>query len=113
MYRIAFKYCFFSFSVKDDTFSIIVAGDKVCMVDFMLWPWFERMPLLNRVIPETSISQSEYPHLSAWVNIMYDQPAVKATMFDLDKHAHFLMTYREKRWDYDHGIDETETISKL
>ena len=44
---------------------------------------------------------------------MYDQPAVKATMFDLDKHAHFLRTYREKRWDYDHGIDETEPISKL
>ena len=83
--------------------------DKVCMVDFMLWPWFERLPLLNYVIPETTISPSEFPQLSSWVQHMYDQPAVKATMFDIEKHAYFIKTYREKRWDYDYGLEETVT----
>ena len=85
------------------------------MVDFMLWPWFERMPLLHLVIPETAISPTEFPYLTSWVRHMYDQPAVKATMFDIDSHAHFLRTYREKKWDYDYGLEETvpDATSKL
>lgn len=78
------------------------------MVDFMLWPWFERIPLMHLVMPGTEITFSDYPYLSTWIRHMYEEPAVKATMFDLDTHAYFLKTYREKRWDYDYGLDETE-----
>ena len=92
-------------------------GEKVCMVDFMLWPWFERMPLLHMKVPETKLSPSEYPHLTSWIRHMYEEPAVKATMFDLASHAHFIQTYKEKRWDYDYGLEEddenTNTTSKL
>ncbi|KAL4234561.1 Glutathione S-transferase omega-1 [Mactra antiquata] len=80
-------------------------GDKVCMVDFMLWPWFERIGVVNAIVPATKITSEKFPRLSKWVEHMYQLPAVKMTMFDTDSHARFLTSLRvENNPDYDYGL---------
>jgi len=71
----------------------------------MLWPWFERLPVVNMIVPETKITSSNYPRLATWIEHMYQLPAVKQTMFDVEYHAHFLKTLRvDKNPDYDYGL---------
>lgn len=80
-------------------------GASVSMVDFMLWPWFERLPIVNIIVPETAINSSNYPLLASWIEHMREVPAVKATMFDVHAHAHFMKTLRvDKNPDYDYGL---------
>lgn len=80
-------------------------GKKVCMADFMLWPWFERLPVVNKIVPETTITTMNYPLLATWIKHMYQLPAVKSTLFDPDSHAHFLKTLQiDKNPDYDYGL---------
>ena len=84
---------------------MLFPGETVCMVDFMLWPWFERLPVLNRVVQETAINHRNYPRLASWIEHMVSLPAVKETMFDADSHAHFLKTLRvDKNPNFDYGL---------
>lgn len=77
------------------------------MADFMLWPWFERLPVVNAVVPETTITTSNFPLLASWIRHMYELPAVKKTMFDRISHAHFLKSLMiDKNPDYDYGLTE-------
>ncbi|XP_050399462.1 glutathione S-transferase omega-1 isoform X1 [Patella vulgata] len=77
-------------------------NNKPCMVDFALWPWFERLELLEE--KGFKLTEAEFPNLSAWVKTMYQLPAVKATMFDKESHMRFLTSYREGNPDYDFGL---------
>lgn len=86
-------------------------GSQVCMADLMLWPWFERLPVVNAVVPATTITAQKYPKLAEWISKMEQLPAVRATRFDTAAHAHFLTSLRvHNNPDYDHGL---EPISKL
>ncbi|WAR11962.1 GSTO1-like protein, partial [Mya arenaria] len=85
----------------------VSVGSKVCMADFMIWPWFERLPIVNQIVPETKITPDKYPRLAQWINSMYELPAVKETKFDVESHAHFLKTLRvDKNPDYDYGLTQ-------
>lgn len=86
-------------------------GKKVCMADFMLWPWFERLPVVNAIVPETTITDSNFPRLSSWMRHMYELPAVKKTMFDKEHHAHFLKSLMvDKNPDYDYGLVQSSKL---
>ncbi|KAL3859756.1 hypothetical protein ACJMK2_009954 [Sinanodonta woodiana] len=87
-------------------------GEKVCMVDFMIWPWFERLPLLNQVLPETRLTQDRFPSLLAWTREMYLLPAVKSTMYDFKTHRAFMDGVRDGNPDYDYGLADSAS-SKL
>lgn len=71
----------------------------------MLWPWFERFPVVNAVVPETTITSSNFPRLASWIKHMYELPAVKQTIFDTESHTRFLTSLRiENNPDYDYGL---------
>ena len=40
-------------------------NDRPMMVDYMIWPWLERIPSLNRVVPgdRVTVSESTFPKL--------------------------------------------------
>jgi glutathione S-transferase len=79
-------------------------GEKPCMVDFMIWPWFERIAVISTVAPETDITHDRFPHLTKWMTRMQQIPAVKNTYVQPEHHIHFFATLREGSPDYDHGI---------
>jgi len=74
------------------------------MVDFMIWPWFERLGVLTIIAPETEITSATFPNLSSWMTRMFDLPAVKATVYPPEDHIHFFKSLREGAPDYDYGL---------
>jgi glutathione S-transferase len=40
------------------------------MVDFMIWPWFERIAVISTVAPEVDITHDRFPHLTKWMTRM-------------------------------------------
>uniref|UniRef100_A0A8C8RCX9 Glutathione S-transferase omega n=1 Tax=Pelusios castaneus TaxID=367368 RepID=A0A8C8RCX9_9SAUR len=83
-------------SEKLDTFEEILAsrktvffgGDAVSMIDYMIWPWFERLEFfqLHDCLQRT-------PKLRRWVEAMKKDPAVEATMVDPQIYKGFFELY--------------------
>ena len=58
---------------------VYLTGNSPCMVDFMIWPWFERVPVLTVIAPEAEIDSKKFPHLTSWMKLMMQLPAVQQT----------------------------------
>ncbi|XP_078079122.1 glutathione S-transferase omega-1-like [Mustelus asterias] len=63
-------------------------GDSVSMVDYLIWPWFDRME---------AFSFHKYlekaPKLQQWMKLMRQDPATKATTHDPDTYRGFSELY--------------------
>lgn len=68
-------------------------GKSIGMVDFMIWPWFERFPLLAILIgPEFKLPESRFSNLLKWGKRMLEDKAVKLSYLTPEQHAyHFKM----------------------
>jgi len=82
-----------------------LGGASVAMVDLMVWPWLERLGLLSSVAPDLIPSKATFPNLAAYIVAMLEVPAVKATIFDLDTHLKFVMSFKAGNPDYDLGLE--------
>ncbi|XP_067909304.1 glutathione S-transferase omega-1-like [Heterodontus francisci] len=67
-----------------------IAGDSVTMIDYLLWPWFERLEalLLSKFLDQT-------PTLKRWMQEMQKDPAVKATAADIEAYRGFYELYAQ------------------
>ncbi|KAL5233998.1 hypothetical protein ACI65C_001408 [Semiaphis heraclei] len=72
--------------------STFFGGNKPSMVDYMIWPWFERLDAINPfshgafVIP----FESKFPRLTKWKSLMIVDNAVAPYYITPEKHAeHF------------------------
>ncbi|XP_051504632.1 glutathione S-transferase omega-1 [Myxocyprinus asiaticus] len=74
-------------------------GNSITMIDYMMWPWFERMEML-----ELKHCLENTPELKKWTEHMLEDPSVKATMFSTDTYKAFYKTYMEGNPNYDYGI---------
>ncbi|XP_070818811.1 glutathione S-transferase omega-1-like [Chaetodon trifascialis] len=74
-------------------------GDSITMIDYMMWPWFERLEIndLQHFLDDT-------PELKKWKELMSEDPAVKATMYSLDTYKAFYKSYVEGKPNYDYGL---------
>ncbi|XP_029466198.1 glutathione S-transferase omega-1-like [Rhinatrema bivittatum] len=65
-----------------------LGGDSVSMVDYMIWPWFERL---------APLSMEEYlndaPKLKKWVEAMMEDPVVKELLTSPEDHKGFMELY--------------------
>ncbi|XP_062988685.1 glutathione S-transferase omega-1 [Elgaria multicarinata webbii] len=73
-------------------------GNSVSMIDYLIWPWFERMEpyQLHDCLDHT-------PTLKHWVAVMKLDPAVQATITDVQAYKGYLELYLEnnpKACDY-------------
>jgi glutathione S-transferase len=75
------------------------------MIDLNLWPWLERLSLMQKVAPELVPTKANYPTLFAYMNAMLQQPAVKACYFDAETHQKFAQSFIDGKPDYDLGLD--------
>ncbi|KAM9323790.1 glutathione S-transferase omega-1-like [Gastrophryne carolinensis] len=74
--------------IKKNT--LYFGGDAVAMVDYLMWPWFERFPAFG-----LTTSFSKFPHVSAWNDRMMQDPAVQATFTKPDAHKSFFELYSQ------------------
>ncbi|KAK0134429.1 Glutathione S-transferase omega-1 [Merluccius polli] len=75
------------------------AGDSITMIDYMMWPWFERLEAL-----ELKPCMDEMPELKKWTERMFEDPAVKDTMHSVDTYKAFYKSYNAGTPDYDYGL---------
>uniref|UniRef100_H3D718 Glutathione S-transferase omega n=2 Tax=Tetraodon nigroviridis TaxID=99883 RepID=H3D718_TETNG len=74
-------------------------GDSITMIDYMMWPWFERMEVFG-----LKCCLDNAPELTKWTERMREDPAVKATSHSPDTHRAFYKTYTDGKPDYDYGL---------
>lgn len=84
-------------------FSRLYLGDKPSMLDFHIWPWYERMSPFKEMGIDM-LPEEKFPNMNKWVSRMLEIPAVKETMFDAKAHMHYYMTYSSGKPDYDYGL---------
>ncbi|XP_006784058.1 glutathione S-transferase omega-1-like, partial [Neolamprologus brichardi] len=71
-------------------------GDSITMIDYMMWPWFERAEAyqFKQFLDGT-------PELKKWTELMLQDSAVKALMFSPDAHKAFFKTFLDGNPDFD------------
>lgn len=69
------------------------------MIDYMMWPWFERAEAyqFKQFLDGT-------PELKKWTELMLQDSAVKAIMFSPDAHKAFFKTFLDGNPDFDYGL---------
>ncbi|KAL4625032.1 glutathione S-transferase omega-1 [Arapaima gigas] len=71
-------------------------GNIVTMIDYFIWPWFERLDGYG-----VRQCLDGAPQLQQWMQNMLEDPIIKATMFDGKTHKAFLQSYFDGKPDYD------------
>uniref|UniRef100_A0A1B6KGV6 Glutathione transferase n=1 Tax=Graphocephala atropunctata TaxID=36148 RepID=A0A1B6KGV6_9HEMI len=70
------------------------AGQEPGMLDYMIWPWFERLAALELIYGEQfCLSQDKLKSLTTWTNAMKEDKAVKEYYLQPEVHAKYLSTF--------------------
>lgn len=70
------------------------------MVDYMLWPWFERFPLLSDAGFQFN-ADGNLPKLAAWIDAMEADANVQKIKVPLEATRKFMEGYRQGTPEYD------------
>lgn len=78
------------------------SGAQPGMVDYMIWPWSERLDIL-RVLggDEYKIPKERFPRVLQWSERMQGDVAVKQHSCTPEQYAKFLQSYKAGTPDYD------------
>ncbi|ALC43100.1 CG6673 [Drosophila busckii] len=77
-------------------------GRAVGMVDYMIWPWFERFPALKLLLTDKyELDNQRFGKLLQWRELMLQDEAVKQVALDSQVHAKFMQTRLEGKPNYD------------
>nr|QCC20786.1 glutathione S-transferase omega-1 [Clarias magur] len=74
-------------------------GDSITMIDYMMWPFFERLEVF-----ELKHCLANTPELKKWTECMAEDPTVKASGHSVDTYKGFYRTYVEGKPNYDYGL---------
>ncbi|XP_025086039.1 glutathione S-transferase omega-1-like isoform X2 [Pomacea canaliculata] len=80
-------------------------GNHVAMLDFMMWPWIERLDQLGRQDPLFAPGSGKFLELFTWIQIMQTLPAVKETSMSPELYIEFGKTAMDLHPLYDLGLD--------
>nr|XP_057914898.1 glutathione S-transferase omega-1-like isoform X2 [Doryrhamphus excisus] len=74
-------------------------GDSITMIDYMMWPWFERLEVFK-----VKDCLDGAPELKMWVEHMSEDPVVQASGHSVDTYQAYYQTYLEAKPDFDYGL---------
>ncbi|XP_069835111.1 glutathione S-transferase omega-1-like [Dendropsophus ebraccatus] len=81
--------------------SAYFGGPSASMVDYMMWPWLERLLVFDVVDYLEKV-----PHIRAWHKLMLQDPAVKATFIEPEVMLAFSKLFAQNSVDaVDYGLD--------
>ncbi|XP_049937343.1 pyrimidodiazepine synthase-like isoform X3 [Schistocerca serialis cubense] len=83
------------------TGSKFFGGARPGMLDYMIWPWAERIEGLRTMHPDVKLPLQDFPRLLAWGAAMKQDPAVKASLMSGEAHASFIKKIVDGSLDYD------------
>uniref|UniRef100_A0A1B6M7Z1 GST N-terminal domain-containing protein n=1 Tax=Graphocephala atropunctata TaxID=36148 RepID=A0A1B6M7Z1_9HEMI len=77
-------------------------GDKPGMVDYVIWPWFERIQMFKILHGDQFVfPKDRLPNLAQWLTRMVADEAVQQYYLTPEKHASFIRTQQSGNPDYD------------
>ncbi|KAL1130838.1 hypothetical protein AAG570_012079 [Ranatra chinensis] len=78
------------------------SGDKPGMVDYMIWPWCERLETV-RILggDQFRIPKDRFQRLREWCKAMIEDEAVKKHFLTPEEHAKYLQSHRAGTPDFD------------
>lgn len=79
-------------------------GNKPGMLDYMAWPWLERLDSYVSSYSLKPFDSGRMPKLAAWMGRMAEDSVVKAIAFPMALHIQFLDLYRAGKVNYDLGL---------
>ena len=88
---------------KKKVYTYIFTGDKPSMLDFNMWPWYERISPF-RATGTDILPEEKFPNLTGWIARMRNVPAVKETLFDDQTHLAFFKSQATGQPNYDIGL---------
>lgn len=83
--------------------SAYFGGNNPGMLDYMTWPWAERLPIVKLLYTgELPTTTDSFPRLKLWYNNMLTQKPVQQTVFKPEAHYKLMQLYRkDEPVDYD------------
>ncbi|XP_076437899.1 glutathione S-transferase omega-1-like [Babylonia areolata] len=75
------------------------SGDQPGFADYMIWPWFERMHMLEQ-ITGYKMSGEKFPKVTAWVEWMWQDPVVQECRIDPQLFLTHYSKYRTGKPDF-------------
>jgi len=82
-----------------------LGGNEIGLVDYHVWPWFERFPAFSTLSGDPFVSREEFPMLKDWTKKMDEQDAVRETKMSTELHAGFILSLVNRNPLYDLGLD--------
>nr|AOF43161.1 glutathione S-transferase [Apolygus lucorum] len=77
-------------------------GSSPGMVDYMIWPWCERLPMLKIMGGEDfQIPKDRFPKMMEWNRAMIEDEAVKGWYVSPEDHATFIKSHKAGTPNYD------------
>jgi len=82
--------------------TLFFGGEEPGMLDYMIWPWVERLAALKYIEGNTfEFDKSRYATLVAWNSKMIADPAVNVHYLSGEIHKQFVDGFVSKKADYD------------
>lgn len=79
-------------------------GDTVGMIDYMIWPWFERVEAITIAYNLKPLSHKRFSHIQQWMANMSHDGAVQSVMVRTEDHIGYLNSIKEQNPNYDFGL---------
>ncbi|XP_050075415.1 pyrimidodiazepine synthase-like [Anopheles maculipalpis] len=77
-------------------------GDKPGMIDYMIWPWCERVDLLKFALGDKyELDKDRFGQLLQWRDLMEKDEAVKQSLISTENHTKFLQSRKNGENNYD------------
>ncbi|XP_063599778.1 pyrimidodiazepine synthase-like isoform X2 [Penaeus indicus] len=77
--------------------TVFYGGEKPGMLDYMIWPWVERLPMAEMMAGDLKVFQQEtFPRLSSWMEAMTQDKVVQATYLPPEAHFEYLTSVRNR-----------------
>ena len=74
------------------------------MVDYMVWPWIERMDAL-KLYKNVTLDPERFPKFLYYIENMKKLPVIQQLMISPEHHVHFVKSYFSgQEPDYDGGL---------
>lgn len=84
--------CFWFDLVAVADFLLFHAGEKAAFIDYMIWPWLERLPVLTQY--NSDVNMTSFPLVRQWREEMLCLPEVQKCLFSTDHHVEFYAKWR-------------------
>ena len=74
------------------------------MVDYHIWPWYERVPALEQITGVDFLPKERFPKLNRWMEAMLKEPAVQESWLPTSLHIQFMTSFATGSPHYDAGL---------